>query len=246
MKKNIIAYSLWGDKPMYWIGALKNIELANKYFPGWISRFYIDKNCKQELINTIKGNNVEVVIVDPKTLNDTSNGQPNTFQGMFWRFWAAEDVDVDVFISRDCDSRISEREISAVNEWLSSDKLFHIMRDHPYHTSRILGGMWGCRGGIMTGKSNPRNINISNLISKWTISKNGNYAFGVDQDFLSKVIYPIVVNYSMEHSEFNLKFEGEIRPFPTIRNNYEYVGDIFDENDVRHPDYWKIIKNVIG
>jgi hypothetical protein len=46
----------------------------------------------------------------------------------------------------------------------------------------------------------------------------------------------------MEHSEFNLKFGGEIRPFPTIRNNYEYVGDVFDENDNRHPEYWKIIK----
>ena len=47
----------------------------------------------------------------------------------------------------------------------------------------------------------------------------------------------------MEHSEFNLRFGGEIKQFPTIRNNYEFVGDVFDENDVRHPDYWKIIKN---
>jgi hypothetical protein len=46
----------------------------------------------------------------------------------------------------------------------------------------------------------------------------------------------------MDNSEFNLKFEGEIRPFPTIRNNYEYIGDIFDENNERHPEYWKIIK----
>ena len=46
----------------------------------------------------------------------------------------------------------------------------------------------------------------------------------------------------MEHSEFNLKFEGNIRQFPTIRSNYEFVGDVFDENDVRHPEYWKFIK----
>ena len=37
-----------------------------------------------------------------------------------------------------------------------------------------------------------------------------------------------------------------IIPFPTNRNNYEFVGDVFDENEQRHPDYWKIIKNVIG
>ena len=50
----------------------------------------------------------------------------------------------------------------------------------------------------------------------------------------------------MEHSEFNLRYGGETIPFPTIRNNYEYVGDIFDENDQRHPEYWKLIKNVLG
>ena len=69
---------------------------------------------------------------------------------------------------------------------------------------------------------------------------------GIDQDFLGRCVYPLVINNSMEHSEFNLRFGGEIRPFPTIRNNYEFVGDVFDENEIRHPDYWKLIKNVIG
>jgi hypothetical protein len=125
--KDVIAYSLWGDHPMYWVSALRNIELAQKYFPGWICRFYIDKNCKQELIDTIKGDNVEVVLVDSK----------DSFHGMFWRFWASEDPDVDVFLSRDCDSRFSNREVSAINEWLASDKDFHIMRDHPYQMLAI-------------------------------------------------------------------------------------------------------------
>ena len=48
----------------------------------------------------------------------------------------------------------------------------------------------------------------------------------------------------MEHAEFGLRFGGEIRSFPTKRQNYEYIGDIFDEHDVRHPDLWKIIKNI--
>jgi len=224
--KDVIAYSLWGDHPMYWVGALRNIELAQKYFPGWICRFYIDKNCKQELIDTINGDNVEVVLVDSK----------DSFHGMFWRFWASEDPDVDVFLSRDCDSRFSNREVSAINEWLASDKDFHIMRDHPYHTVPILGGMWGCRNGIM------RKIGLTKMIESW----NQYQRKVIDQDFLGRCVYPLVINNSMEHSEFNLRFGGEIRPFPTIRNNYEFVGDVFDENEIRHPDYWKLIKNVIG
>jgi len=233
--KNVIAYSLWGDKPMYWVGAQKNIELSKKLFPGWISRFYIDKNSDKSLIDSIKGDNVEVVLVDPNSINNTTNWQPNSFQGMFWRFWAAEDPDIDVFLSRDCDSRLSEREKLAIDEWLSSDKLFHIMRDHPFHTTPILGGMWGARSGIM------RKFGLSNMIQTWCKLKQ-NYTFGVDQDFLTKAIYPNIHKMSLEHSEFGIKFSGDIKRFPSKRINYEFVGDVFDENDVRHPDYWKIIQ----
>jgi hypothetical protein len=220
--KKVVAYSLWGDHPMYWIGALKNIELVNKFYPGFISRFYIDKNSRQDLIESIKGENVEVILVDSK----------DSFHGMFWRFWASEDPDVDIFLSRDCDSRISEREATAVNEWLKSDKDFHIMRDHPYHTVPILGGMWGCRNGLL------RNIKISKQIENW----NKFSEKGVDQDFLGQVIYPYIRNKAIEHAEFNLIFGGEIRKFPSVRKDYEYIGDIFDEKDVRNPDLWKLIK----
>ena len=234
--KNVVAYSLWGDKPMYWVGAIKNIELVSEKLPGWICRFYIDKNCKQNLIDIIKGDNVEVFLVDPIGSNDDRLSH----HGMFWRFSASEDPEVNVFLSRDCDSRISDREINAINEWLLSDKDFHIMRDHPYHSAPILGGMWGSRNGIMI------KIGLSNLINNWCLNKRTNYLYGIDQDFLREVIYPLVKDKSMEHSEFNLKFGGNIRQFPTIRSNYEFVGDVFDENDVRHPEYWKFIKNIIG
>jgi hypothetical protein len=211
---------------MYWVGAIRNIEQIKEYFPDWICRFYIDKNCNQDLINTIKGDNVEVVLVDSK----------DSFHGMFWRFWAAEEQETDIFLSRDCDSRFSNREVSAIKEWLESDKDFHIMRDHPYHSVPILGGMWGCRNGLM------RKIGLSNLIEKW-----GKYERkGIDQEFLGTIVYPLIIDNVIEHSEFGLRYGGEIRKFPTERMNYEFVGDVFDENEVRNPDYWKFIKNIIG
>ena len=229
MEKNVIAYSLWGEKPLYWLGALRNIEQVKKYFPNWICRFYIDKYSNIELINTIKGDNVEVVLVD-------SN---NSLNGMFWRFAAASDPDVNIFLSRDCDSRFSNREVHAINEWLKSEKDFHIMRDHPYHSVPILGGMWGCRNGLMI------KIGLSDKIREWNIRNKEvtNWQNGIDQDFLGQCVYPLVVGDSMEHSEFGLRYGGEIRPFPTERKNYEFVGDVYDKDEVRHPDYWKIIKN---
>jgi hypothetical protein len=222
--KNIVAYSLWGDNLMYWEGALKNIQQVKEYFPDWICRFYIDKDSKKQLISSIIGDNVEVILVDSK----------ESFHGMFWRFWASEDEDVNIFLSRDCDSRISNREFMAVKEWLLSDKDFHIMRDHPYHTVPILGGMWGCRNKLM------RDIGLSKLIEKW-----GRYgAKGLDQDFLSQVVYPLVRKNAIEHSEFNINFGEPIRNFPTIRNEYEFVGDVFYENELRDSNFWRIIKNI--
>jgi hypothetical protein len=220
--KNIISFSLWGDHPMYWKGAIENIKLSKDLYPGWICRFYIDKKSNKDLIESIKGDNVEVFLID--SIKDE-------FHGAFWRFWASEEEDVNVFLSRDCDSRISEREVLAVNEWLNSDKDFHIMRDHPYHTVPILAGMWGSKNGLM------KKIGLSNLMNKWSKYSNK----GVDQDFLGLYIYPLIINNSMEHSEFNLRFGGEIKKFPSKRKNYEYVGDVFDENNERHPDYWKML-----
>jgi len=222
--KNLITYSLWGDAPMYWVGALKNIELCKKYFPGWICRFYIDDTCDKNLIKTLESDNVEIVLVNSK----------DSFHGMFWRFYAASDPEVDIMLSRDCDSRLSDREYYAIQDWLKTDKDFHIMRDHPYHTVPILGGMWGCRNGILK--------NIKTDIENWTFFSEK----GCDQDFLGKVIYPKIINNAVEHIGFNINFGGNIKSFPTERKKFEYVGDIFDENDNRHPEYWKILQLYIN
>ena len=217
---NVISYSIWGDLPFYWIGAQKNIELRDKYFPDFHIWVYVSKtNIIPE--EYLIGKNIKIIRVDEKT----------EWGGMFHRFWAAADPEIDIFLSRDTDSRFSDREVAALNEWLKSDKDFWIGRDHPFHTVPIMGGMFACRNGIL------RDLDIIGKINSWKHFS----AKGCDQDFLGQIIYPLVKDRAMEHSEFNLRFGGEIRPFPTKRKDYEYVGDIFDENDIRHPEYWKII-----
>ena len=147
--------------------------------------------------------------------------------GMFWRFYACEDS--DFMISRDVDSRLGNREKFAVDEWLSSDKDFHIMRDHPHHNTVILGGMWGCRNSILK--------NIRNTIDEYV---KGNF-WQVDQNFLREKIYPIVKNNLFIHDSY-LNYEKEKNNFPKERIKNEFVGDVFDENNIRHPEYYKFIK----
>jgi hypothetical protein len=215
--KKIISFSLWGNNPKYTIGAIRNAELANIIYPDWICRFYCGKSVPSDIISTLNSySNVEVVEMD----------EDGNWNGMFWRFYSCEDADIT--ISRDTDSRLSVREKSAVDEWLNSDKDFHIMRDHPYHNTLILGGMWGVRNGIL------KDIKI--LIDQYS---KGDF-WQVDQNFLKEKIYPIVRDSSFVHDEF-MNYETFKQPFPGQRNNKEFVGDVFDENDVRHPDYYRFI-----
>jgi hypothetical protein len=217
--KKIISFSLWGDNPKYTIGSIRNAELSKEIYPDWVCRFYIGRSTPNNIVDKLKSfDNTEVIIMDVD----------GDWTGMFWRFYAASDEDVDVVIVRDCDSRVNLREKEAVNEWLESDKGFHIMRDHPYHTTEILGGMWGSKKGVIT--------DIKKEINEYI---KGDF-WQVDQNFLREKIYPLVKNNSLVHDEYQL-YNVDKKPFPSIRKNKEFVGDVFDENDVRHPEYFKLL-----
>ena len=69
---------------------------------------------------------------------------------MMWRFMVVDDPDVDVFIVRDADSRLTPRDAAVVADWLrqkpETAAIFHCIRDHPAHSdSFINGGLWGAR-----------------------------------------------------------------------------------------------------
>src|SRR5262249_9683013 len=112
------------------------------------------------------------------------------------------------------DSRLNRREGAAVKEWLSSDRDFHVMRDHPHHNVPILGGMWGVRNSLLS--------DMRQLVESYN---KGDF-WQVDQNFLASTIAPRVRAHWMEHDEY---FSG--RRFPTRRVGREFVGQPFDEHD---------------
>jgi hypothetical protein len=208
MIKKIISFSLWGNNPKYTIGAIRNAELAKEIYPDWICRFYVGEDVADEIKTSLLDLNSEIVEMGGSDWN-----------GMFWRFFAADSD--DIVISRDTDSRLGQREKAAVDEWLASDKDFHIMRDHPYHATAILGGMWGCRNGILKG--------IKQMIHNYDVREFNN-KYQVDQNFLREVIYPIVWDESIVHDEFFYHC-----PFPKNapeRTKSYFVGQVYDENEI--------------
>jgi hypothetical protein len=202
MGKKIISFSLWGENTRYTYGALQNAHLARKVYPGWICRFYVGKTTPKEIVKELKCmKNVEVVKVKEKC----------DWTAMFWRFRALADPDVEVMLSRDADSRLWFREKRAVDEWLTSEKGFHIMRDHKYHNVEIPGGMWGARRGTLP--------DICELMNDF---KKGDY-WQTDQEFLSEVIYGKIKNDCFVHDEF---FEN--KPFPkSSRDPRHFVGQAY-------------------
>ena len=213
--KKVISFSLWGDNPVYTQGAIRNAELALTVYPGWVCRFYVGTSTPEDVVSKLEAmDNCEVVRKD----------EEGDWTGMFWRFEAAADPTVDIMLSRDCDSRLNSREAAAVDDWLSGPNGFHIMRDHPYHGTEILGGMWGTRGMVS---------NIQEAMDKF---EKGDF-WQVDQNFL-KTIYAQVRPFACVHDEF---FEN--KPFPTPRKDKLFVGQAYNEHDEPlHPEHMDEIK----
>lgn len=212
---NVISFSLWGDNPKYTIGAIRNAHLANSIYSGWMCYFFIDKTVPDHIITELKTiNNTKIIYND--IIGD--------WKSMFWRFKTSYDPAIQRSIFRDTDSRLSLREKHAVDEWVNSDKTFHIMRDHPYHKFPILGGMWGM-------KHNPT-YDIKNLLDKF----DANDRYGTDYEFFIQSLYPLIGDDKIVHDPFFDK-----KDFPTQRNNKEFVGDVFDQYENRHSEYHKYL-----
>ncbi|KAB2638198.1 MAG: hypothetical protein DVB26_08395 [Verrucomicrobia bacterium] len=200
--KKVVSFSLWGTSEIYLCGAVDAIAQVNQHYPGWEPRFYLGADVPQATRQKLLDRGASVF--------DGPSWGP--WAGMYWRFLAAADPNVDVMISRDVDTLILEREVQAVNEWLASGKTLHIMRDHPKHEVPIMGGMWGCRTGFLR--------NIEQLIHQW----NRFNRYGCDQEFLARVIYPQFRDQAWIHSEC-IHFPHEtLRAFPTTRERNQVIG----------------------
>lgn len=207
MKKNIISFSVYGEDPIYQIGAVENLTLAKTVYPGWICRFYVSHEIPESIIQRLHEGGGEIIHRNRNMVAD----------GMFWRFDAAFDPNIAVLIVRDTDSRLGIRERHAVDEWLASNYDFHIMRDHPYHSDPILGGMWGARGAALDI--------VKQKINSFKFDNE--CVYGDDQQFLAREVYSTIRDNAMIHSECHYFFGERSKNFPTLLGNCrDFVGRV--------------------
>jgi hypothetical protein len=176
----VISFSLWGDNPLYLDGALANVKLARKIYPGWVCRFYCDGSVPKEAIQKLSAEGAQIIDVKE------TRGK---WGGLFWRFYPLDDPSVEAVIVRDTDSLLTTRERNAVEDWIASDKGLHTMRDHWNHNVPILGGMWGVKRRAVIG--------IVDLLKSLSFEEKG-----TDQTFLDTHLWPQVRHIALAHDRY--------------------------------------------
>lgn len=197
--KKIISFAVWGNDLMYLSGIQKNFDLMKKFYPDWQMNVYYDSTVPVEYTK-----NEEIKFIK---IEDRSHGK-------MWRFYAAEES--DIFISRDLDSRITEREVYCVNKWLETDFKILSILDHkmhlPYRGCPILAGMFGIR--------NKLDIHDMNEVK----SRLYDFRHSIDQYYLRDHIYP-----KYKNDILTISFETD----EYLKNtwNENFIGQGYYEND---------------
>lgn len=131
--QKVIGYSVYGREPLYYRYLELIARTAKKYYPDWTIRFYHDETINKSIIcelECLKNKDSYLDNVDFCNINEIplANWNSNFIIQRFWRWFALGDEFVDVFLSRDSDFCIVEREQAAVLDWLNRNTIFHIMR----------------------------------------------------------------------------------------------------------------------
>ncbi len=179
--RNWVALSLFGDRSKYCETAVLNAELLPDIYPGWSCVVFVDASVPAHVIQRLHGANAFVQVVDHEVAQ---------WPGPMWRMLAADLVGAQRVIFRDADSLISEREATAVNEWVASGRAFHIIRDSGSHTELLLAGLWG----MVAGATPPMRTLLRDFLARPV--QNRHFA---DQWFLRQVIWPYARRSLMSH-----------------------------------------------
>ena len=153
---------------------------------------------------------------------------------MIWRFFPVLDPQVDLYVSRDLDSRLSARETAAVAEWLKTPHAFHFMRDHPAHSIEVLGSGWGLSLGAENSTVRRIVADSFKQASRDPLFWADRGSYGPDQGFLKRYFWPWGKWSAMSHDSYTCKRFPRTSPFPTRRllTENNFVASVFEAKDV--------------
>ncbi|KAK7071411.1 hypothetical protein SK128_012288, partial [Halocaridina rubra] len=150
--QNVVAYSYYHTEGKVniesqhfkkYLGQLHGrARVIHDSYPDWNMRIYHNVSEDDEVGNKflckIYCVHQHVDLCQVHNLPDLGDLVKRGVVGRLWRFAVMGDPTVSLFLSRDSDSWILDREVAVVREWISSGKGFHVIRDHPNHKAVML------------------------------------------------------------------------------------------------------------
>jgi hypothetical protein len=128
---------------------------------------------------------------------------------------------------RDADSRISPRDIWCIQSFINSQRKLHVIRDHYYHKQKIMGGTCGF---LLEGAA----LNFTELFRKSMIEfANLNKAYGLDEYFLSNMIYSKFTPQEIWINSNCIGHLGEhinIIDFPQ-KDDTDFIGNVYNPDE---------------
>lgn len=206
-----------------------NAKDCKFFYPEYECRFYVDESVPYEWIVDLQKEGAKIHYV-----NKLRMGWELEKRALF-RYLTLDDPKVELALFRDADSKIIQREVDYVNEWLSTNKQCYIVREFPLlqcktweemKVSRyppIDAGKFGCRkikgfrwydAIVDYDKRNAARITNKNF-----------YQF--DENFLRDVIYPLVFDDACIFDNWS---------------NYLYETNVI-RHDIEYDDHFEIIGN---
>jgi hypothetical protein len=199
----IFSMSVYGSSMRYIVGALRQFELCQKYFPDWQVRIYTDN---ADNFITISDRALIIPVSDPS-------------YGVFWRFRPLFESTSNIVVVRDSDSRITQREQMAVNLWIQSSHDFHVIKDHEAHYEwPVNAGMFACRGKL--------SVDLYNSM----VHAQNNHYYTSDQVWLKDHVWPQKQTTALVHSMNVTGWFSQSRS--QLINPYSFIGNGYDEHDM--------------
>ena len=229
MKNKAISYSLWGSNPIYHTGILRNAEYIAQHLPDWQMVVWYDSSIlvgTSDLLDELRALGAECYF-RPNRIRHSSIME----YGTFWRFRTIDLKKYTHIIFRDADSRLSARDMAAVDEWIRSQTILHVIRDHPYHNNAypinrpgILGGLWGIWAEAVE-------LSMDNMIANYYEARNFKPSgYGSDQEFLTPLL-EFFKGSVLIHDEIG----GTGLPFPLPRDGFAFCGERINPDESPFP-----------
>ena len=203
---NVISFCLFGDNPKYTRGMVENLKIIQDLLPDFLVYIHLGSGVPPE------------VAAEYAAFSNARLVQSSEPDWVLLAHRICYPVEADVLFSRDADSRINARDVWAMRAFMASDKTFHIVRDHVWHKSKIMGGLCGRK----------RAVQPAAMLAEWAGTT---FGYGTDEAFLSKMVYPNVVQQALIHSSIVGYLSEDVKPLPDLVNSTDFLGNVVNYKD---------------